>query len=234
MTKVELLKKLKEIKDMGFVPTKRVGTTGIGHTFESLLGLKENNIAIPDIGARVEIKTARKSSESLITLFTFNKGVWKIKQKDIIEKYGYLDQKGRKALKNTLFCEKSSSSNLFLALDEENNIINIVGVQDNNIVGAYDMLIIISKFYAKLSRVLFCLADSKIVNGIENFHYNKFYLLSDTSPKKFIKAFKNKYVGIDIRMHLKENGSVRNRGTAFRIKEKNFTALYENIEKLSI
>ncbi|WP_340690516.1 hypothetical protein [Hydrogenobacter thermophilus] len=53
-----------------------------------LFGVRENNIPIPDIGGRVEIKTIRRDSQSLITLFTFNKGVWHMKQNELINTYG--------------------------------------------------------------------------------------------------------------------------------------------------
>ncbi len=101
----EVQTKLQEIKNKGFLSSLRQGTTGIGYTFEILFGIKENNIPIPDIGGRVEIKTIRRDSQSLITLFTFNKGVWHIKQKDLIRKYGYINDKGRHALKIQYFME---------------------------------------------------------------------------------------------------------------------------------
>ena len=43
-----ILKKLKEIKKMGYVKTHRAGNTGIGKTLEDLLGIKENNIPGPN------------------------------------------------------------------------------------------------------------------------------------------------------------------------------------------
>ncbi|MCA6072532.1 MAG: MvaI/BcnI family restriction endonuclease [Endomicrobium sp.] len=49
MTIKEFVVKFKQIKKMGFIPTKRNGTTGIGYTLETLLGITENNIANPDI-----------------------------------------------------------------------------------------------------------------------------------------------------------------------------------------
>jgi len=96
----EVITKLQEIKNKGFIQSMRRGSTGIGYTFETLFGVQENNIPIPDIGGRVEIKTIRRDYQSLITLFTFNRGVWHIKQKELIQKYGYIDEKGRYALKN--------------------------------------------------------------------------------------------------------------------------------------
>lgn len=85
----ELIKRLEVLKSKEFVETSRKGPTGIGHLLEKELGLSETNIAIPDIGGRVELKGTRRNANSLITLFTFNKSVWLIKQKELINKYGY-------------------------------------------------------------------------------------------------------------------------------------------------
>lgn len=233
MTKNELIKKLQEIKNMGFVQSTRSGTTGIGHTLEFLLGISESNIPMPDIGARIEVKATRRNTDNLITLFTFNRGVWKIAQKELIKKYGYLDKQGRWALKNTLFYGKNATTGLFLKLKESENIIDIVDAQEE-VIGSYDLFNVVAKFISKLGRVLFCIADVKTENKKEYFHFNEFYLLSETSPRKFIEAFKNGYIGIDLRMHLKSNDSVRNRGTGFRIKEIHLKELYEKIEKISL
>ncbi|PIX56972.1 MAG: glycosyl hydrolase, partial [Candidatus Yonathbacteria bacterium CG_4_10_14_3_um_filter_43_12] len=70
MTLQELKKKLSGIKTLGFVKTHRKGDTGIGKTLEDLLGIKENNIPLPDIGEIAELKAYRKSAVSMLTLFT--------------------------------------------------------------------------------------------------------------------------------------------------------------------
>ena len=228
----ELESKLSEIKNKGFVESKRKGSTGIGFTFETLFGVKENNIPIPDIGGRVEIKTIRKDSESLITLFTFNRGVWNIKQKHLVKKYGYIDKKGRIALKNTLFYNKPIAQGLFLQINRRKNIINLVDAITKQTVATWDIYVIVGKFMTKMSRLLIVMADRKKEHGKEYFHYNEAYLLTDPSPRKFISAIKKSLIGIDIRMHLKESGAVRNRGTAFRIKEKDLLELYENQRRL--
>ncbi len=228
----ELENKLKKIKDMGYVRTLRRGSTGIGYTFESLLGISENNLPIPDIGGRVEIKTVRKESQSLVTLFTFNKGVWQIPQKDLIKKYGYEDEKGRLALKNTVFYGRPIAQGLSLDVDENKNLIKLVDSHTGEVLGVWDLYVIVGKFMTKLSKILLVIADRKIIDGVEHFYYESAYLLSEPSPRKFIEAFKNSIVGIDIRMHLKENGAVRNRGTAFRIREKDLMELYENRRKI--
>ena len=228
----EVQNKLQEIKNKGFIESLRRGSTGIGYTFETLFGVEENNIPIPDIGGRVEIKTIRKDSQSLITLFTFNKGVWHIKQKELIQKYGYIDEKGRFALKNTVCYGKPISQGLRLEIDEDKNTIHLLDSANGEIIATWDVYVIVGKFMAKLSRLLIVLAERKVIDGKEYFYYNKAYLLTDPSARSFIKAFKKSIIGIDLRMHLKENGAVRNRGTAFRIKEKDLVELYEHSRRL--
>lgn len=71
----ELVKILQTLINNGFIETSRKGPTGIGHTLESYMGLRETNVAIPDVGGRVELKATRRNVNSLITLFTFNRAV---------------------------------------------------------------------------------------------------------------------------------------------------------------
>ena len=67
MTIKEIQSKLLILNDKGFVSTRRKGPTGIGHTLEQELDLTETNLAIPDIGGRIELKASRKTSGSMVT-----------------------------------------------------------------------------------------------------------------------------------------------------------------------
>jgi len=51
-----------------------------------------------------------------------------------------------------------------------------------------------------------------------------FYILSDANPKSFVKGIKSGAVAID--------GRIRNRGTAFRVKEDKLTELYKRTESV--
>ena len=53
---------------MGWIESMRRGTTGIGYTFESLLGKPEESFPIPDYGT-IEIKTRYRNGKRDITLF---------------------------------------------------------------------------------------------------------------------------------------------------------------------
>lgn len=62
-TLVEIQRRLVEIRDKGYIQTARKGPTGVGYTFEKVFGLDEDNLQIPDIGGRVEIKTTNKNNK---------------------------------------------------------------------------------------------------------------------------------------------------------------------------
>src|SRR3954454_14528777 len=68
-TKEALTARLEAIAEMGWVPNIRYGNHGgIGNTLEDLLGIKENNLPIPN-AAEWELKAQRINSASLTTLF---------------------------------------------------------------------------------------------------------------------------------------------------------------------
>lgn len=84
----------------------------------------------------------------------------------------------------------------------------------------------------KLDRLLLIIADNKFENDAEFFHFNEAYLLENPTPEKFLDAFEKNELMIDLRMHIKESGGVRNHGTGFRISERNLVNLYSKKRKL--
>jgi len=226
MNLMELRRKLQSIRDRGFVPSLRRGPTGVGYTLEILLGVSESNLPLPDVG-RVEIKATRKNSQSLITLFTFNRNVWCLPQQEVIRRFGYQNSKGRLALKNTFFYGRPTHQGLVLGINASSGKIFLVDSMRGENIAIWDLYLIVGKFISKLEKVLFVLADTrKSEEEKELFHYNKAYLLSNPEPRKFIDGFKDGIIGIDLRMHLMRSGRVRNRGTAFRVRESELFRLY--------
>ncbi len=233
MTLKEIQSSLVILKEKGFVPSRRRGPTGIGHTLEQELNLTETNLAIPDIGGRVELKATRRNSNSMVSLFTFNRTVWKLHQKEIIETYGYLDDQKRQSLYSTVFHGQPNPQNLKIEIDKRRNKVHLYHSSDV-LLATWDMYIIVGKFISKLERLLIVLADNQLSDesGKEEFLFNEAYILEDPSPDNFINAFENSQIAIDLRMHLKSTGTVRNHGTGFRIKENNIPNLYASRKKI--
>jgi len=225
----EIISILRTLNEEGYIQTQRKGPTGIGHLIETRFGLNETNVAVADIGGRVEIKATRRNATSLITLFTFNRGVWRVSQSELINKYGYIDEKNRTALYNSV-TNIPNSQGFYIDLDENKNI--IILKNDQTTIAEWSLFTVVGKFMTKLDRLLLIFADSMYENDIECFHFNEAWLLERPTPENFIESFRNNKIIIDIRMHLKENGGVRNHGTAFRIAENNLLSLFADQRRL--
>ena len=224
----ELKSRLLTIKDEGFVQTRRKGPTGVGFTLESLLELSENNLPIPDIGGRVEVKATRSNRNNLITLFTFNKSVWVHKQKEIVSRWGYWDaEKGRQSLYTTVSVQEPNPQGLQLSVSRDATSLSMNHIPSESHLATWDLFHIVGKFLTKLDHMLFVHADTRNVEGSEEFHYNRAEMLSEPSSLTFRDGFANGIVMIDVRMHLKPNGAVRNRGTGFRVREHNLPDLFD-------
>lgn len=233
MQLTEIKRRLKHLKERGYIPSLRRGPTGIGYTLERELGLKESNVAIPDIGGRVELKATRRKASSLITLFTFNRGVWQIPQKKLIKSYGYSGENGRLELRSTVWVGQENSLGFSISLDEINKRVNLTHRTSTTPVAIWNVYTLVGKFTNKFERLIFVLADSrKAKNKKEEFHFTEAHLLEEPSPESFITAFKNSKIGIDIRMYLKPNNTVRNHGTGIRIHKKDMPMLFGKRRRL--
>lgn len=234
MTLKEIQKKLAALSNKGYILTLRKGPTGIGHTLEKELGVYENNLAIPDIGGRVELKGTRRNASALITLFTINRTVWQFPKKQIIENFGYIDPNNRKALYSTVYANENNPQDLILEIDKLKNKVNLFHKKSHTLLASWSIFTIVGKFITKLERLLFVFADNRKNEKYnkEEFYFNEAYLLEEPSPEKFLEAFENSIIAIDLRMHLNKNNAVRNHGTGFRIREAKLPLLYGKQRKM--
>lgn len=228
----DLTKNLEAIRDKGFIPGLRKGPTGIGHLLESELGLQETNIAIPDVGGRVELKATRRNANSLISLFTFNRAVWQIKQRDLIDTYGYIDPDGRPALYNSVVTHNPNAQGFYLEIDKQRMLILLRNTRSTDVIAQWSTFVIAGKFMTKLDRLLLVFADNKVIDNTEHFHFNEAHLLEQPDAHLFLDAFDHQHLIIDLRMHLRPAGGVRNHGTGFRLSEKHLNTLYAKSKRI--
>jgi hypothetical protein len=213
-----LKKKLKGIEKQGFIKTHRTGDTGIGKTLEDLLGIRENNIPLHDISNVAELKAYRKSAKSMLTLFTLEplpKGG--DRDRFLLDNFGYSkrDNQRSKELHSTLSCKRYNNQELRLLVEKDKIRVQGKGRRLNIY---WDMKSIENKFRDKLPALVYVLADTKVVSGVEYFHFNEAYLLSGLDFKSFKRLVKKDEIVVDFRMYYRPNGSVRNHGTGFRVK----------------
>jgi len=226
MTIEEFIHKFKQIKELGFIPTKRKGPTGVGYTLETLLGINENNEAHPDIEG-AELKAHRTQGNSLITLFTFNSKVWKMPPLEAVKKYGSLDKEGRLGLYYTMSL-KPNSAGLFLDVQKtEISVRHISG----EIVATWQLQTLADRFIQKLPALLFVSTFIEERAGVEYFHYYRAQLMKGTSPELLADQFLAENILVDLRLHDKGTRA-RNHGTGFRTYEDKLPLLFNKIQDL--
>ena len=237
-----LQKRFLKIKRMGWVMSYRKGNTGIGYTFEKLLGKKEDALCYPDF-CGIEIKTHRSRSNSYITLFNYNPiGESSYELKRIFNKYSYLHTKNRKirSLNANIYSNYINDVGInykfSLKVDEDSQRIYLVVFDrlgnfiEKESYWSFDT--IKQKLYTKLKYLAFIEAESKFINGYEYFKYNKinFYALKDFET--FIHLIKISKIRISFLVSgsLEENESINSHGTSFSIKKENLNLLFNPVE----
>lgn len=223
MTLEEFKVKFSELKERGFIPSTRRGPTGIGHTFESAVGIAENNIALPDID-NFEIKAHREGVTNMITLFTFNNKAWVMPPLDAIRKYGSYDQNGRLGMYYTMSLTPNSAG-LFLKVDDDK-----ITVQHTSgeIIATWQMKDLAERFVKKIPALLFVSALTEERDGKEYFHFYRAQLMKGTSPDLLSDLFRTGDILVDLRLHDKKT-MARNHGTGFRAYENKLPRLFNEI-----
>jgi hypothetical protein len=226
MTINEFATKFKEIKNLGFIPTLRKGPTGIGYTLETMLGIRENNDAHSDIEG-AELKAHRTKENNPVTLFTFNKKVWKMSPLEAVKKYGSLDKDGRQGLYYRISL-KPNSAGLFLDVRKtEISVRHISG----EIVATWQLNDLAERFEQKIPALLFVSAFTEERDGVEYFHFSRAQVMKGTSPELLANQFKEENILVDLRLHDKDT-MARNHGAGFRTYEDKLPFLFNNITDL--
>jgi hypothetical protein len=226
MTLSEFRKKFIEIRRKGFVKTRRNGPTGIGYTFESLLGIGENNRAHPDIDG-AELKAHRTNSSDMITLFTFNHKAWKMPPLEAVKQYGSIDKGGRQGLYYTMSLTPNSAGLFLYVADNDISVRHISG----KIVAEWQLVALSERFNQKLPALILVSAFTEERDGIEYFHFHRAQIMKGTSSELLADQFRAGNILVDLRLHAKGT-MARNHGTGFRTYEDKLPLLFRNVRDL--
>lgn len=235
---------------MGFVESNRSGDTGIGKTLEDLLGISENNIAGPDFDI-YELKSGRKDSSSMLTLFTkapMPKGA----NKTLLETFGY--EKRTKQNLNQLHVtdymdvqvheHMGSTEEKELHVTVDSKYVNSVGLKleirdyrvyignSKNVIAYYDKSTLREAFEKKYKKLILVLASSKKESGKERFWFNEAYLLEGFSFERFTELVKEGVIKLDLRIGHYPDGRPHDHGTGFRVLPKDRPKCFEKIVRI--
>jgi hypothetical protein len=249
----ELVMRLKEINAKGYVRTHRTGNTGVGKTLEDLLGIVENNFPGPD-GAKVELKSTRKTATSMITLFS-KSPLPRSANTDLVREYGYVTPKSRnkkKMLHTTVSAVDYNTlrGKVGFKIDIGESRIELVTrhlhgelmddfrgspesqTESRKVVGYWDKETLKSAFEKKLPRVIFVRADSRDNMDQEEFWYNEAWLLSGFSFEGFLTLLRDGKILTDVRIGQHPDGRGHDHGTCFRVRQANLDICFAKRDRI--
>lgn len=241
---INLKNEFLKIKNMGYIESLRKGYTGIGKTFEELLGKKEDSLEQPDYHG-IEIKTKRAYSKSYTTLFNATpKGKTELEIKRISNTYGYPDRilKNKKVLVTSIvanFPTLVANRYLFkLEVDYKNQRIWLrITNRNNNLLEKdiyWDFDILKEKLERKLTWLAVIKAWTKAIAKKEYYKYYdiQFFHLKDF--KVFLHLLELGIVRITFKIGVYREGDkmgeIHDRGTGFEIQEQNMQKLFDKID----
>ena len=257
-TKESLIKKLKEISGMGFIQNARGGNSGgIGNTLEDLLGIKENNLPIPN-AAEWELKTQRINSSSLTTLFHTEPSPRAIRfiPQIFLPKYGWPHQeRGKKypitemSFRQTIHGKSYSDRGFKVVINRSERKILISfnsekvdprhkewlkSVEKKASLGELDPQPywgfddLEHKAGTKLLNTFYVQANVKKERKKEFYNYSKIMMLQKFSFERFLKAIEDGTLLVDFDARTRHN-----HGTKFRLKQNGLPLLYEKTTIIS-
>ena len=253
-TKPLLIKKLKEISELGWIPNARKGNAGgIGNTLEDLLGITENNLPIPN-AAEWELKTQRLGASSLTTLFHTEPSPRAIKfvPQILLPKYGWAHQeageqypKGEMSFRQTIHGQSRSDRGFNVVIDRAEKKVLIsfdaksvdirhkrwlesvkkrVGLKELDPQPYWGFDDLEHKAGTKLLNTFYVQAETKIERKKEYYHYTKIMMLQKFSFEGFLKALEEGYILVDF-----DARTGHNHGTKFRMRQDALPMLYEKV-----
>lgn len=240
----ELIEVVENIIEAGWHPSSRKGSTGIGKTFEDLLGKEEDNHDLPDFHD-IEIKTRDKASNSMITLFTKSPSYPKGANTFLRNNFGVKDEFGNNILHMTVSGVNKTNSEKYaydfkVEVDRKNEKLNLIVynkngeiVSDNVFWSFVDLKKQIDK---KLKFIVIISGEvKKLENGQRAYKYNEIDLVTGLSVEKLLEAIESGDLKVDIRIGAyksgKNKGKTHDHGTGFRINMLKLVE-YANVEKI--
>lgn len=251
-TKEKLIDELKVLREKGWIKNARSGNAGgVGNTLEDLLGIKENNLPIPN-AAEWELKCQRIDTSSLTTLFHLEPSPRAIGfvPKLLLPLYGWEHQTipGEMSFRQTINGLSCSDRGFKVVVDREmrkvlisfdakcvsdrhNQWLDLVkkkaGLAELNPQPYWGFDDLFHKAGTKLFNCFYMRAETKTEKGREYFWYKEIMILQKFSLEKFIKAIEDGFILVDF-----DARTGHNHGTKFRLRQDKMPELYEDIRTI--
>ncbi len=194
------------------------------------MGIEENNVPSPNTGM-VELKSSRKQTSSMLTLFTNSPYPRRKAIQDLLREFGYASPSEGRILHATLRAGAYTSIKTKRLKIEVGDKVEIVS-PEGEVLGYWDMETLKTSFERKIHELLYVKADCRGQGSSEEFWFNEAWLLKGFSFEGFKELVRNDVVYVDLRIGQYPDGSEHDHGTGFRIRLDKLDLAFEEREKI--
>lgn len=228
----ELLAKLREVADRGWIKTVTTGDTGIGATLEYCLGIQINSSKKPDYKG-IELKTKRISGLRATTRTSLFAQVpdWTISNlknsAQILDTYGY-NRGDVKKLYCTVKATAPNSQGLILRVDEPKDILQerYESIDGSKEVVSWKFEVLRNRLLTKHNETFWVGASTSKIGGFEHFHYKNVLHTRVPFASNFHTLFQEGFITLDHLIKRDVSGRVVEKGPLFKINPSDLGLLF--------
>lgn len=220
----ELLSLFDGIKRRGWIASMRKGDTGIGYTFESLIGVKENNDKAADFkGIEIKCKQINDSQRAGGKINLFQQAPTWVFPMGALERLKILGQQND-AGRYTCYSQVTvNANNLGLKLQVQEEMKRIDLVKQICQFGFWDYAKLEERLREKHSRAVFVKAIVKRDGADQRLYkYDELVYCESPSVLRLVDLIKKRNVVFEFTMSEKDDGCVRNHGYPWRLTNELF------------
>lgn len=215
----ELLAKFDRVKELGWVDALRGGDTGIGYTFESLLGIQENNEQVADFkGIEIKckgIKEGATTDTSKINLFQAAP-LW-ITDVTAKERIRILGKPGVNGLYTCYSQLTTTPNNLGLLIKVLSPHRKIDLHKEQEALGYWSFDQLERRLSEKHARSVFVKARIQSTKTKTRYSYEELVYCDQPSIDRFVELVGRRNIVFEFTLSEKPDGSVRNHGYPWRL-----------------
>lgn len=234
-----LKKKIKLIKDKGWIPCDYKNYGSVGLMLEKLLHKNPDNFELPDYNG-IELKTKKSFFNTKITLFSAAPDSFLFETRRLHKLYSYPDYKNpkNKVLNKTLKQSELTYiyNNIYFSLkvNRKQQKVDLIICDNNmNIIDKYtswSFSMLKEKIERKLNWLCYINVDSFYSNSQLYIKFNKDRYFKLKSFERFLFLLEKGLISVTFRIGIyqkgKRKGQIHDHGTSFSIEEKDLNLLF--------
>jgi len=227
----ELLQKIQELAERGFLKTHRTGDTAVGHLLETELGISANSSKSPDYKG-IEIKSTRAKVQSRHTMFA-KVPDWRISSlkstAEFLALVGY-DRRGFPELNCEVGSRRANSQGLRLRITSDEKILEEFSeVAGRSLELRWTLESLRTALKQKHAETFWVKATSQRRNDGEYVRFDSIVHTSKPVLNQFLPLLDVGSITVDHLISRKPGKGVKEQGPLFKISDREFDTLFPKI-----